>query len=158
MGHNTSALIGRLPVKLDKIEFYGLAVAFEENYAIVFLDEDHLFHWFKKLSLKYFSENSKLQYGNELVMYFAKEIGLEDYVITYLSDTFYGEFYKNSVKTSEGHINLMLEKIGVEVYNSLNEFHQLNLDEYRMSECYYWDEKINWAKLKENIIAGRIDK
>ena len=158
MGHNTNALIGRMPINLEKIEFYGLAVAFENDFAIVFLDENHLFHWFKKLKLDYFSNNDNLQYGGDLVKFFAKEIGLKDYVITYLSDTFYGELYEDAVKVDEGKINLILERLGVEVYNSQNEFHQLNLDEYRLSECYYWDAKINWAQFRENVIAGRIDK
>ncbi|KAF2332243.1 hypothetical protein [Flavobacterium ginsenosidimutans] len=158
MGHNTSALIGRMPINIEKIKFYGLAVAFEDDFAIIFLDEDHLFQWYLKLNLDYVSDNENLRFGDELVHFFAKEIELEDYIIAYLSYEFYGEFYKSAVKINEGEINLMLKEIGVDAFNSKNEFHKLNLDHYRMSECYYWDEKLNRAQFKDNVIAGFIIK
>lgn len=156
MGHNTSALIGRMPINIEKVKFYGLAVAFEDNFAIIFLDEDHLFNWSLKLNLNYSSDNEKLYFGGELVHFFAKEIEFEEYIITYLSHEFYGELYRSALKINEGEINLMLKEIGVDAFNSKNEFHKLNLDDYRMSECYYWDEKLNWAKFKHNVIAGFI--
>ena len=158
MGHNTNALIGRMPINLEKIKFYGLAVAFENDFAIVFLDDNHLFHWYKKLKLDYFSNNDNLQYGGDLVIFFAKEIGLKDFIITYLCETFYGELYRDDVKIDEGDINLMLQKIGVEVIDKRNEFDELNLNEYRMPECFYWEGDSNWAKLYKNIIGGFINK
>ena len=121
MGHETSILIGRMPISLEKIKFYGLAVAFEDNYAIIFLDEDHLFHWYLRLNMDYISDNENLRFGSELVHFFAKEINLEEYVIAYLSFEFYGEYYKKAVKIDEGEINLMLKEIGVEAFNSKNE-------------------------------------
>ncbi|AYN05568.1 MULTISPECIES: hypothetical protein [unclassified Flavobacterium] len=157
MGHDTSALIGRMPINIDKIKFYGLAVAFEDDFAIIFLDEDHLFRWSLKLNLDYYSGNENLRFGDELIHFLAKEIELEEYIITYLSFEFYGELYKNALKIDEGEINLILRKIGVDAYNSANEFHKLNLDNYRMSECYYWEGESNWANLRKNIIAGHID-
>lgn len=157
MGHNTDALIGRMPINLEKIKFYGLAVAFENDYAIIFLAEDHLLHWHRKLNLSYMSDSYNLNFDGELVHFFAKEIELEEYIITYLSDYHYGELYTNTLKVDEGQINLMLKKLGVEVINKQNEFHQLNLNYYRMSECYYWEGESNWAKFRKNIIAGHID-
>ncbi|TDW49915.1 hypothetical protein EV144_102345 [Flavobacterium sp. 270] len=156
MGHNTSALIGRLPINIDKLKFYGLAVAFEDNFAIIFLDEDHLFHWNLKLNLDYVSDNENLRFGDELVHYFAKEIQFEEYIIAYLSFEFYGELYKNAVKINEGEINVLLQQIGVNASNSKNEFHKLNLDDYRTSECYYWES--NKEYLGDNIIAGFIKR
>ncbi len=157
MGHDTSALIGRMPINIDKIKFYGLAVAFEDDFVIIFLDEDHLFRWSLKLNLDYYSDNENLRFGDELIHFLAKEIELEEYIITYLSFEFYGELYKNALKIDEGEINLILRKIGVDAYNSTDEFHKLNLDNYRMSECYYWEGESNWANLRKNIIAGHID-
>lgn len=157
MGHDTNALIGRASVNLEKIQYYGLAVAFENDFAIVFLDDYHLLHWSRKLHLDYSTDNDDLQFGGELVHLFAKEIGFEDYVITYLSYKYYGELYRNAVKAAEGDINIVLQQLGVEVLNTQNEFHQLNLDDYRMSECYYWKGDSNWAKFRENIIAGHIE-
>jgi len=158
MGHNTNALIGKMSINLEKIKFYGLAVAFENDYAIIFLDESHLFHWYFKLKLDYHSDNEKLELGGELVHFFAKEIGLEEYLLVHLSHYYYAELYKNTIRTDEGEINLMLRKIGVEVIDKRNEFDELNLNEYRMPECFYWEGDANWAKLYKNIIGGYINK
>ena len=125
-----------MPINLEKIKFYGLAVAFESNYAIIFLDDYHLFYWYNKLNLNYSSDNEKLDLGGELVHFLAKEIELEEYLLVYLNDYYYAEFYKNTIKTDEGDINLMLQKLGVKVIDKQNEFHELNLDEYRMPECF----------------------
>ncbi|MEN2401986.1 hypothetical protein GKZ90_0019510 [Flavobacterium sp. MC2016-06] len=158
MGHNTDALIGRMPINLEKLKFYGLAVAFENDYAIIFLEDSHLLNWSRKLNLSYYSDNENLNFGGELIHFLAKEINLEKYTIVYLNDEYYGELYENNLKTDQGDVNFVLQKLGVQRLDKENEFHQLNLNYYRMSECYYWEGESNWAKFHKNIIAGHIDK
>lgn len=156
MGYQTEALIGKMPINLEKIEFYGLAVAIENAFAIVFLDENHLLHWSRKLDLEYTYNQPNFEFDGELLHFFASEIELENYIIAKFDHEFYGVLYKNGERIDSGHINPLLKKLGVKVNSKQNEFHELNLDYYRMSECYYWEGDANWAKLKDNIIAGRI--
>lgn len=160
MAHDTSLLIGKTPINLHKVNEYGLAVAVEGDFALVFLDGWHLFHCSSKLDdMDYYSDNSELEFGGDLVHFFAKEIGFSDYTIIKLDYDFYGELYKNAEKIDEGgDINNLLRQLGVIVSDKENEFHQLNLDEYRMGECFYWDGDANWAKFRNNVIAGRIDR
>lgn len=156
MGHNINTLIGRLPINIDKVEKYGLAVAVESNYAIVFLD-DHLFHWSYILDLRYYADNEYLCFGNELVHFFAQEIGLKNYVIAYLSSGFYGVLYNNAIQIVEGGINLVLKELGVNSNGLQNEFDQLNLDKYRHSEVYYLRNEFKW-EIPANVIVGHIEK
>lgn len=160
MAHDTNLLIGKMPINLDKVNEYGLAVAVESDFALVFLDDTHLFHCSLKLDdMNYNSDNDELEFGGDLIHFFAKEIGFNDYAIIKLDYSFYGELYKNAEKIDEGgDINKLMRKLGVIVSDKENEFHQLNLDEYRMGECFYWDGDANWAKFHNNIIAGRIDR
>lgn len=157
MGHNINTLIGRLPINIDKVEKYGLAVAVENNYAIVFLDDDHLSHWSSILDLRYYADNEDLCFGNELVHFFAQEIGLKKYVIAYLSSRFYGVLYNNAIQIVEGGINLVLKELGVNSSGLQNEFDQLNLDEYRQAEVYYWRNEFKW-EIPANVIVGHIEK
>lgn len=156
MAHDTDILIGQMPINLDKVKEYGLAVAFESDFAIVFLDQYHLLQWSRKLNLEFNPNNENLSLGGELVHFFAKEIGFDEYIIAYLCFGFYGVLYNNSLEVVEGEINLVLEKLGVESSIHRSAFHHLNLDEYRMSECYYWEGNSNWANYRKNIIAGHI--
>ena len=160
MAHDIDLLIGRMPINIDKVKEFGLAVAFENNFAIVFLDNSHLWHWSQKLNLKDFSENENLNLGGELVHFFAKEIGLDEYIIAYLCFDFYGVLYKNSVVIDEGEIDSVLKKLGVEHTSHRSAFHQLNLDDYRTAEIYYWKGDLDWVKYSKNknIIAGKIDE
>lgn len=160
MAHDTNFLIGKMPINLEKVNEYGLAVAIESDFALVFLDQWHLYHCSLKLDdMDYYSNNDDMEFGGDLVRFFAKELGFEDYAIIRLDYSFYGELYKNAQKTDEGgDINDLLKKLGVVVSDKEDEFNQLNLDEYRMGECFYWDGDSNWAKFHNNIIAGRIDR
>jgi hypothetical protein len=109
MGHQTDAFIGKLPVNLEKVKFYGLGVAFEDEFAIVFLEEDHLLHWSKKLNKSYLADEGDLSYGGELIRFFAKEIGFIDYLVVQLDYSFVGVLYQDGKMIDEGQINPMLK-------------------------------------------------
>ena len=153
MGHLTDAFIGRTPIKLDKIKLYGLAVAFEDDFAIVFLDEDHLLNWYQKLHLNFTSDNKNIFLGGDLVHFFAKEIGFKEYAIVKLDHEWVGVLYNEGNQIDEGQINPMLQKLGVEVKDKENEFHQLNLNDYRLSEAFYWENDSQYVK-KANVVKG----
>jgi hypothetical protein len=155
--HDTNILIGRQPVNLEKVNDYGLAVAFEDEFAIIFLDQQHLSYWYDKLKLWYYSENKELEFGGDLVHFFALEIGLNNYVIAKLDAYDYGVLYHNSNAIDEGYINPILKRLGVKATNKENEFHQLNLDDYRYTECYYVESYRQRMTFNENIILGKID-
>src|SRR5690606_39696516 len=104
------------------------------------------------------------EFGGDLVHFFAKEIGLKDYVIMHFSydntDGFYGEFYKDAQKEDEGeNINDLLKKLGVVVSDKEDEFHQLNFREYSSTgSSFYLGGEANRANRYNNVIAGRIDR
>ncbi|MFA7650119.1 MAG: hypothetical protein WCY06_07305 [Flavobacteriaceae bacterium] len=162
--YSTDFLVGKMPVNLEKVNEYGLAVAIENDFAIIFLDQTHLFHSSIKFNhLKYHSDNDKMEFGGDLVHFFAKEIGLKDYVIMHFSynntDGFYGEFYKDAQKEDEGeNINDLLKKLGVVVSDKEDEFHQLNFREYSSGSYFYLVGDANRANRYNNVIAGRIDR
>jgi hypothetical protein len=155
MGHQTDAFIGKLPVNLEKVKFYGLGVAFEDEFAIVFLEEDHLLHWSKKLNKSYLADEGDLSYGGELIRFFAKEIGFIDYLVVQLDYSFVGVLYQDGKMIDEGHIDPMLKKLGVKLKDKDSEFHQLNLDPYRLSEAFYWGVENIYMPQGSKVILGR---
>lgn len=162
--YSTDFLVGKMPINLEKVNEYGLAVAIENDFAIIFLDQFHLFHSSIKFNhLKYHSDNDKMEFGGDLVHFFAKEIGLKDYVIMHFNYTtyeFYGELYKDAQKEDEEeNINDLLKKIGVIVSDKEDEFHQLNFREYSSSgSSFYLEGDANRTNRYNNVIAGRIDR
>ena len=155
MGHQTDAFIGKLPVDIGKINFYGLGAAFEDEFAIVFIEEDHLLHWEKKLNKSYLADEGSLSYGGELIRFFASEIGFGDYLVVQLDTSFVGVLYQNGKMIDEGQIAPMLKKLGVQLKDKDSEFHQLNLDSYRLSEAFYWGENNIYIPESKNVILGR---
>ena len=154
MGHETDAFIGKMPINFDKVNLYGLAVALENNFAIVFLDEKHLLIWEERLRLNCRRSESNSEFEGELIHFFAKEIGVSNYVIAKFDYEFFGVLYNNGIKEDKGEINFILQKLGVKLSDKQNEFDELNLNDYRLSEAFYWDGELNFAKHKKNVIQG----
>lgn len=163
MGHNISAIIGDKNVDKEKIKEFGLAAAFEDNYAIIIFDFYAMIELGEILSKSSESESENLEWDCELTKFIAKEIGFDKFALIQ-TDYFggfgeqYASFFENGQKLlNEVSINEALKKLGVERKGNQDEFDSLNLGEYRNSEYYYWDSG-NWAEKKENMIAGRILK
>lgn len=162
MGHNICAIVGKCPIDEDKVKYYHLAVAYEENFAIVILEMDSIFYWSEKLNKSFESESENIDWACELVFFFANELGMETYAIIQtnyfagIGDQ-YASLYKNGKPiTSETSINDALQELGV-VKGDSDEFDTINLGKYRQSELYYWDTH-NQAEGKPNMIAGKIPK
>lgn len=161
--YDTDFLVGKMPINLDKLNELGLAVAIENDFAIIFLDQFHLFHSSIKFNrMKYHSDNEKMGFGGDLIHFFAKEIALQDYVILHLknySSAFYGEFYQDAQKVAEGEdLNDLLRKLGVKISDKEDEFNQLNFKEYQRGYCFYQVGKEEYLNNFKNVIAGRIDR
>jgi|GEM_PF-2418800 len=161
MGHHINAIIGKLPVNEDKIGHYGLATAFEDGFAIILLDEDHIFQWIKISGLDAVNDIDEEVYEGELIHFFAKEIGFSRYAVI-KTDYFAGIgeqhaiLFDNSKIEMRGSINQVLGSLGVVVKDKCDEFEQIALDYYRTTEYYYWQSEKNWARLKPNMIPGRM--
>lgn len=153
-------LIGKMPVNLDKVKEYGLAVATESDFAIIILDYHHLFHSSIKLNIKTFiSDSNEMDYGGDLVHFFAKEVGFTDYAVVQLTGVVYGELYKNALKIDEGDdINYLLRQLGVVISDNEDEFSQLNLKEYKAGLRFYLEGTDNYANRYSNVIAGNIER
>lgn len=163
MGHAICALIGKKPINEDNAGKYQLAIAYEDNFAIVILERESIYYWGDKLNLSFESESSTIDWACELVFYFAKELGFEKYGIIQ-TDYFGGigeqcaSLYENGkIVVQEKSINEILCQIGVIKNSYKDEFDILNLGEYRSTEHYYWDTE-NFADRKPNMIAGKIPK
>lgn len=163
MGHHLCALVSRKPIDENIIRKFQLAVAFEDEFAIVILDIDSISYWSQKLNLSSESLNEKIDWACELVFYFAKELKMEKYALIQ-TDYFAGigeqsaSLYENGNVTKENRsINDVLKEIGVKRTHLADEFDTLNLGSYRATEYYYWDNH-NFADKKENMTAGRIPK
>ena len=81
MGHNICALISRKPIDENILMKYQLAVAFEDEFAIVILEIDSIFYWSQKLNLSSESLNEKIDWACQLVFYFAKELKMSKYAL-----------------------------------------------------------------------------
>ena len=81
MGHNICAIIGKKPINEDNLKKYGLALAYEENFAIIILDQDSIWYWSEKLNFSIESQSENIEWACELIFHFAKEIGLKKYAI-----------------------------------------------------------------------------
>lgn len=162
MGHNICALISRKPIDENILMKYQLAVAFEDEFAIVILEIDSIFYWSQKLNLSSESLNEKIDWACELVFYFAKVLKMSKYALIQ-TDYFAGvgtqsaSLYENGTLTIENKSINVLKEIGVKRTPLADEFDTLNLGKYRATEYYYWDNH-NFADKKENMIAGRIPK
>ena len=163
MGHNICALISRKPIDENVIKKFQLAVAFEDEFAIVILEMDSIFYWSRKLNLSFESQNDKIDWACELVYHFANELGMERYAIIQ-TDYFAGIgeqsaslYKKGNLIIENKSINDVLKELGVKRKHFADEFDTLNLGEYRATEYYYWDNH-NFADKKTNMIAGRIPK
>ena len=162
MGHNICALISRKPIDENIFMKYQLAVAFEDEFAIVILEIDSIFYWSQKLNLSSESLNEKIDWACQLVFYFAKELKMSKYALIQ-TDYFAGigtqsaSLYENGTLTIENKSINVLKEIGVKRTPLADEFDTLNLGKYRATEYYYWDNH-NFADKKENMIAGRIPK
>jgi hypothetical protein len=164
MGHHISAIIGKAPINQEQAKTYGLAVAYENGYAIVILDWDSVLYWSCKLNLSCDSTIEDLDWDCELIHYFARELNFIDYALI-KTDYFggmgdqYASLYKNGICEWHGYyINTALEGIGVISNMGMDEFDTINLGEYRNSEHYYWDGEYNFALKRTNMIAGKIFK
>jgi len=104
MAHDLNVLIGRIPIDLEKVSKYGLAVAIENDFAIIFLDQYHLQRWNEILNLSFSPEIEEMEFGGELVHFFAEELGLEVYVVARLEYSFYGTLYKSGGLVDAGQI------------------------------------------------------
>jgi len=163
MGHNICAIVGKTSINESKVKEYQLAVAFENEYAVVILDQESIDYWSEKLNLSYQSVSENINWACELVFFWAKELGLEKYGIIQ-TDYFGGmgsqwaSLYENGKPLlTEKSINEVLQALGVSRTQEKDEFETINLDEYRESEYYYWDTS-NFADKKSNMIAGKIPK
>ena len=163
MGHNICAIIGKKPINEDNLKKYGLALAYEENFAIIILDQDSIWYWSEKLNFSIESQSENIEWACELIFHFAKEIGLKKYAIIQ-TDYFGGigsqcaSLYEDGqIVTPDKSIDEILNLLGVIRIDKKDEFDSINLGEYRDSEYYYWDSN-NWADTKPNMIAGRIFK
>lgn len=153
-------LIGKMPVNFDKVKEYGLAVATEDNFVLIILNYHHLFHSSIKLNIKIFlSDSNEIDFGGDLVHFFASEVGFTDYAVIQLSGAIYGELYKNAIKTDEGDdINYLLKQLGVVISDKEDEFSQLNLKEYKAGIRFYIEGADNFANRYINVIAGDIER
>lgn len=160
MGHNINAIIGKAPINVNAVEKYGLAVAYEAEFAIIILDFESLNYWSSILNLSDESQSENLMWECELIFFFAQELGLEKFGLIQ-TNYFAGigsqcaGFFDNGKKKIEGDINIVLKQIGVERNLNLDEFDTINLAEYRESEDYYSDSDDNKALEKANMIPGR---
>lgn len=160
MGHNICALIGKAPINENKVHQYGLAVAYENGFAIVILDEDHIYHWSKKLGINDFSHSDDISQDHELSWFWAKELGWSKFAIIQ-TDYFGGVgyqfacLYDDGARVIESDINTVLEALGVVPLPNLDAFDTINLTEHRITEMYYMDN-YDITKGKTNMIRGRI--
>lgn len=153
-------LIGKMPVNLDKAKEYGLAVATESDFALIMLDYHHLFHCSIKFNIKIFlPDNNEIDFGGDLVHFFAKEVGLTDYAVIQLTGIVFGELYLNAIKVDEGDdINYLLKKLGVVITDKEDEISQLNLKEYKAGIRFYLEGADNFAYRYTNVIAGNVER
>ncbi len=161
MGHNLQAIIAKQPINELKAKEYGLAVAYENNYAIVILSADSVDYWQIKLSINGTSLSENIICACETTLFLAKELGMKKY--TLIETDYFGGFgyqyaivFENGEKISdEISINSALKEIGVMKNGSLDEFDTINLGEYRTTDEYYWNEH-NFANGKANMIPGKL--
>jgi hypothetical protein len=163
MGHQICAIIGKKPINEDTVKKYQLAIAYEDNFAIVILERESIYYWGDKLNLSFDSESDTIDWACELTFFFAKELGIEKYAIIQ-TDYFSGmgsqcaSLYENGKAViKEKDINEALHELGVSRTHEKDEFDMINLSEYRASEYYYW-ETSNFADKQSNMIAGKIPK
>ena len=161
MGHNICAIIGKNSISKDKIMEFGLAAAFEKEFAIIILDFDIVWELKSKYDLSVDSTSDYIEWDCELSHFIAREIGMEKYGIIQ-TDYFGGIgeqcaslYIEGIISISEKSINTILTELGVKCEGGLDEFDSINLGEYRQSEYYYWKDH-NWADRKENMIAGQL--
>ncbi|WP_405570475.1 hypothetical protein [Winogradskyella sp. Asnod2-B02-A] len=161
MGHHISAIIGKDTIDKEKIKEFGLAVAFENGYAIVLLDFYAMCELAELLDKSTDSDSENIDWDCKLTYFIAKEIGLENFALIQ-TDYFagigdqYASYFEKSIKIiNEVSINEVLNRLGVEKKNELDEFDTINLTEYRNTEFYY-KKNNNWADKRDNMIAGRI--
>ena len=163
MGHQISAIIGKDRINIEKAKEYGLAVAFENGFAIVILDFYAMCELGEILDKSIDSDSENIDWDCELTHFLAKEIGLENFALIQ-TDYFagfgeqYASYFKNNIKIlNEININYALSVLGVEKKNELDEFDTINLNEYRNTEVYY-EKNNNGADKRDNMIAGKILK
>jgi hypothetical protein len=164
MGHNIEAIIAKKPINEAKAAAYGLAVAYESDYAIVILFEDSIYYWSCKLDLDFLSIDEDFNEASETAFFLAAELGIEQYAFI-RTDYFGGMGYqhalfmeKGALKSKENSINDALKKIGVVAKEGLDEFDTLNLGQYRGMEEYYWEGAQNFALRKVNMLRGKVLK
>ncbi|MES2556318.1 MAG: hypothetical protein V4604_09225 [Bacteroidota bacterium] len=162
MGHHICAIIGKQEsANIDIIKKYQLAAAFENNYVIIILKMDSIFYWSDQLNLSFDSESEDIDWACPLVFFFAQEIGFEEYAI--IQTNYFGgmgsqcaSLYRNgNCILKEVDINETLKALGVTVQTKTDEFEEINLDDYRASEYYYWTEN-NLAEDQDNMIPGKV--
>lgn len=160
MGHNICALIGKAPINKDKVREYGLAVAYENDFAIVILDWDQMQYWGGRLGYSTESHSEDIDWDCELSWFWAKELGWPKFAIiqtNYFAGM--GEqsacLYNNAIKViADTNINSVLEALGVVPLPDKDAFDTINLGEYRNTESYYWTTH-NAATNKANMIEGK---
>lgn len=161
MGHHISAIIGTDKIDKEKVKEFGLAVAFENGYAIVLLDFYAMCELGEVLGKSIDSNSENIEWDCELTHFIAKEIGLDNFALIQ-TDYFaglgrqYASYFNHGIQTlNDVSINKALNELGVERKNDLDEFDTINLTEYRSTEFYY-QKNNNWAEQRENMIPGRI--
>ena len=160
MGHVIDAIVGRTPIVEETVRKYGLAVVFENEYAIIFLDPYHIDYWSDYLQLNIESKSEKVNWDCDLVLFWAKELGLSKFAI--INTDYFGGIgvqgacvYNGDIKImADGSINRALEELGVRYNGKTDPFDVLQLYKYRNTEDYY-SETFNRAIGKENMIPGK---
>lgn len=163
-GHNIEAIIAKKPINEARAIDYGLAVAYEDEYAIVIFYEESVYYWSRRLSLSDQSADDDFYQASETTFFLASELGIRDFV--FIRTDYFGGLgeqhvliVENGTIKSKGYvINDALKSLGVVARERLDEFDTLNLGAYRGMEEYYWEGKHNFSLARPNMLAGRVFK
>lgn len=133
MGHHICALIGKAPINEDKVREYGLAVAYENDFAIVILDWDQMEYWDGRLGFNSKSYSDNIDWDCELAWFWAKELGWSKFAIIQ-TDYFAGMGDQSACNYDHGEkvirdasINSALEELGVTPSLNCDAFDTINL-------------------------------
>jgi hypothetical protein len=155
MGYYLDAIIGPKPVNIEVAKSLGLPLIFEGDYVIIPLIESNIYHYEIENNIDAEDWSENVSWDRSTIGIFAKLLGFPSYVISSLRDDyFYACYYKNGLKKAHDiQLNEALKLLGVKAGNS-TEFDQLNMDNYRQSEVYYWDFKASNNEAP-NVIKGQ---
>ena len=146
MAHFITALVAKVPIEQALAERYGLPVFENEGFAVIALNESHLFGWAQKFGFS-MKAGSSIELDCEMAHHFAKLIGAEIYAIvrtqyfggqgTQFAGVYSKGVPKMPVEEGRGVINRALKFIGVNAEGHFDEFEAVGLDMHRSFDRHF---------------------